>query len=272
MSKEQEVLLSVENHVATLTLNRPKKGNALTATMNELLVNYLTQLERDSDVRVIVLTGAGKFFCTGMDLSMAASSSSTEEEVEASFTKGLQVFEMLYRFPKPVIACVNGPCLGGGVGLVFTTDIRVVHQDAYFALTEVKRGIIPAIISQYIVPELGSQKTREYMLTGRRVGAREAAPFLSTVATSTEELDEQVKAYTTMLLESAPGAMRDIKRLIEGVGSGADPERAQRVRDQVVKKAYLKMMQSEEAAYGIMAFVSKKKPDWSEFVKDNAKL
>lgn len=271
MSTEQEVLLSIENHVATLTLNRPKKGNALTATMNDLLVNYLTRLEKDTDVRVIVLTGAGKFFCTGMDLSMAASSSSTEEEVEASFLKGLQVFEMLYRFPKPVIARVNGPCLGGGVGLVFTTDIRVVHQDAYFALTEVKRGIIPAIISQYIVPELGSQKTREYMLTGRRVGAREAAPFLSTIATTQEELNEQVNAYSNMLLESAPGAMRDIKQLIDAVGSGGDLRRAQKVRDQV-KIAYLKMMQSEEAAYGIMAFVTKKKPDWSTFIKDNAKL
>ena len=110
------------------------------------------------------------------------------------------------------------------------------------------------------------------MLTGRRVRTKEAAPFLSTIATTPEVLDEQVKAYSDMLLESAPGAMRDIKRLIEGVSQGGDPQRAQRVRDNVVKKAYLNMMQSEEAAYGIMAFVTKKKPDWSTFIKENAKL
>ncbi|KAF1802000.1 ClpP/crotonase-like domain-containing protein [Mucor lusitanicus] len=270
-SKEPEVLISVENHVATLTLNRPRKGNALTATMNALLLQYLAQIEKDADVRVVVLTGAGKFFCTGMDLSMAASSSSSEQDVKASFSNGLQVFETLYRFPKPVIARVNGPCLGGGVGLVFTTDIRVVHQDAYFALTEVKRGIIPAIISQYIVPELGSQKTREYMLTGRRVSAREAHPFLSTIAATPQELDQQVLSYATMLLESAPGAMANIKRLVDTVSSGGEAQRASRIRDGV-EKAYLEMMQSEEAAYGIMAFVTKQKADWSAFVKDNAKL
>lgn len=263
-----EVLLSIENHVATLTLNRPNKGNALTATMNELLLSYLDQLEKDINVRVIILTGAGKFFCTGMDLSAAASN---DNDVEASFIKGIQVFETLYRFPKPVIARINGPCLGGGVGLVFTTDIRVADQNVYFALTEVKRGIIPAIISQYIVPELGIQRTREYMLTGRRVNSIEAAPFLSKVTATTQELDEQVKVYSDMLLESAPGAMTDIKRLVETISSGAESQRAQRVRDDV-KKAYLKMMNSEEAAYGIMSFITKKKPDWSNFIKDNAKL
>lgn len=269
--QEKEVLLSISQHVATLTLNRPHKGNALTSTMNALLLDYLKQLKNDPEVRVIVLTGAGKFFCTGMDLSMAASGASTEEEVKKSFINGLQVFETLARFPKPVIARVNGPCLGGGVGLVFTTDIRVVHQDVYFALTEVKRGIIPAIISQYIVPELGSQKAREYMLTGRKVSAKEAAPYLSTLATTHEQLDEQVRVYSSMLLESAPGAMSNIKRLVDNVASGGEAERALRIREGV-EKAYLEMMQSEEAVYGIMAFITKKKADWSAFVKDNAKL
>lgn len=265
---EPEVLLSIDNHIATLTLNRPKKGNALIVIMNEVLATYLKQLEKDPEVRVVVLTGAGKFFCTRLDLSMAASNTG---DVEASFAKGVYVYELLYRFPNPVIARVNGLALGGHVGLVFTADIRVAHKDAYFALTEVKRGIIPAIISQYIVPELGSQRTREYMLTGRRVSVQEASSFLSTVANSNEQLDEQVKAYTTMLLDSAPGAMADIKRLVDTVSSGGDHQRATRVREEV-KKAYLNMMQTEEAAYGIMSFVTKKKPDWSTFVKDNAKL
>lgn len=271
MAEEQEVLISIQNNVATVTLNRPRKGNALTPTMNALLLDYLEQIEKNPEVRVVILTGAGKFFCTGMDLSMAASSGSTQEGATEGFRKGIQVFERLYRFPKPIIARVNGPCLGGGVGLVFTTDIRIAHKDVYFALTEVKRGILPAIISQYIVPEVGPQRAREYMLTGRRVGAEEAKPYLSQVAATVEQLDEQTAAYASMLLESAPGAMTNIKKLIDTIVSGNEPERAERTR-KGVESAYIEMMQSNEGAYGIMAFLSKKKPDWSAFVKDNAKL
>ncbi|RCI05221.1 hypothetical protein CU098_012584 [Rhizopus stolonifer] len=265
---EKQVLLSIENHVATLTLNRPQKGNALTGEMNALLLEYLQQIEKDKQIRVVVLTGAGKFFCTGMDLSQANAS---QGNIKRSFDQGIQVFEYFYRFPKPIIARINGPCLGGGMGLVFTSDIRVAHQDAYFALTEVKRGIIPAIISQYIVPELGPQKAREYMLTGRKVSMKEALPYLSTIATDMNQLDQQVSMYTGMLLSSAPNAMTNIKQLVDTIQKGADLKRPGRVRDSV-QEAYINMMQSEEAAYGIKAFVSKKKADWSAFINSNAKL
>lgn len=265
-SSESEVLVSIVDHVATVTLNRPKRGNALTATMNDRLLQILPELANDPSVRVLVLTGAGKYFCTGMDLS--ASGASDPEMAKAGFEKGLQVFDALYRFPKPVIARVNGPALGGGVGLVFTTDIRIAVQDAYFALTEVKRGIIPAIISQYIVPEVGSQKAREYMLTGRRVPAQEALPYLSAVVPA-DALDTRVKSYVDMLVESAPGAMADIKRLVDGAAHGADKEEHGRLQE-FVQAAYLKMMQSDEAAYGIMSFLNKQKPDWNVFLRDKS--
>ncbi|KAI8391704.1 ClpP/crotonase-like domain-containing protein [Radiomyces spectabilis] len=267
--KEEEVLVSIIDHVATVTLNRPRKGNALTASMNEKLLTILPQLAEDPQVRVLVLTGAGKYFCSGMDLS-ASGGGMDPEAIRSGFQKGLQVFDAFHRFPKPVIARVNGPALGGGVGLVFTTDIRVAVSDSYFALTEVKRGIIPAIISQYIVPELGIQKTREYMLTGRRVPATEAT-FLSKRCNTVSELDEGVRDYVTMLMESAPGAMANIKTLIDGIATGADGDRDARVKNHV-QNAYLEMMQSEEAAYGIMSFLSKKKPDWTAFLADKAKL
>lgn len=253
----QEVLLKIENNVATLTLNRPNKGNALTATMNEQLLSYLDQLKIDRNVRVIVLTGSGKFFCTGMDLSLTSNGNKLEE----SFAQGIQLYEMLYHYPKPIIARINGPCLGGGVGLVFTTDLRVAHQDAYFALTEVKRGLVPAIISQYIVPQLGTQRAKEYMLTGQRVKMESIGVD---VVASENELDCKVNDYVNMLLESAPGAMSDIKRLVHAVETGNEVERTKRIQEHV-KQAYLSMMQSEEAAYGIMSFINKKKPDWSAF-------
>lgn len=268
-TSEPEVLLSITDHVATVTLNRPRKGNALTTKMTDLLLELLPRLADDPNVRVLVLTGAGKYFCTGMDLS---ASGGDPEQVKAGFQKGLRVFDSFYRFPKPVIARINGPALGGGVGLIFTTDIRVAVQDAYVALTEAKRGVIPAIISQYIVPELGKQRTREYMLTGRRVSATEGgAHFLSAVVPSTTELDIKVRAYVDMIVDSAPGAMASIKRLIDTVATGADQNQHARVQ-QEIQEAYLKMMQSDEAAYGIASFLSKKKPDWNAYLKDKAKL
>ncbi|KAI9498620.1 ClpP/crotonase-like domain-containing protein [Zychaea mexicana] len=271
MSSEPEVLISVANHVATVTLNRPRKGNALTAGMNTILLDALPKLAVDPDVRVLVLTGSGKFFCTGMDLS-ANRGSVDPEQVKGGFFKGRQVYDLLNTFPKPVIARINGPALGGGVGLIFTADIRVAVDNAYFALTEVKRGIIPAIISQFIVPELGKHKTREYMLTGRRVPASEGAgSFLTATVSSQDELDAKVKSYIEMLVDSAPDAMADIKKLIDMVGSGGDKDQHARVQ-KGVEDAYVKMMQSDEAAYGIMSFLSKQKPDWNQFLKDKAKL
>ncbi|KAI9280000.1 ClpP/crotonase-like domain-containing protein [Sporodiniella umbellata] len=191
---------------------------------------------------------------------MDLSSSMGQENKDESFARGIEVFEALYHYPKPVIARVNGPCLGGGVGLVFTTDFRAVHQNAYFALTEVKRGLIPAIISKYIVPELGAQKSKEYMLTGRRVLPEELKSSMSALAASENELDDKVQQLARELLESAPGAMATIKRLVHTIDG--DRERSQYAQKEI-KKVFLDMVQSEEAAYGIQCFFTKQKPDWS---------
>ncbi|CAO3659168.1 unnamed protein product [Rhizopus stolonifer] len=234
-----QILLKIQDHVATLTLNRPNKGNALTAAMIDQLQSYLDQLKNNVNIRVIVLTGAGKYFCSGLDLS--TTSLSDKKIQKDAFDQGIQIFDTLYHYPKPVIARINGPCLGGGVGLVFTTDIRIAHQNAYFALSEVKRGLVPAIISQYIVPELGPHKAKEYMLTGMRVSASELHGEL----------------LYNLLLESAPGAMASIKRLVYVIGEN-DPQKSKHVKD-----TFLQMMKSKEAAYGIQSFMSEKRPDWS---------
>ncbi|KAI8069596.1 enoyl-CoA hydratase/isomerase [Gongronella butleri] len=268
MSDEQQILLDIKNHVATVTLNRPKRGNAFTEVMTQALFDELPKLAADPNVRVLVLTGAGKYFCTGMDLSLNRGGADPDS-LKKGFVKALQAFDMLYRFPKPVIARVNGPAFGGGVGLLFTADIRVAVDDAFFALTEVKRGLIPAIISQYIVPEVGAHKAREYMLTGRKVSAAEST-FLDRKVPAAQ-LDQAVQHYVDMLVDSAPGAMANIKRLVHDVAGHADAEKDKRVQA-VVERGYLHMMQSDEAVFGITAFMNKQKPDWNQFLKDQAKL
>lgn len=265
---ERQIIVTIANNVATLTLNRPKRGNSLTPQMNDEILEVLPKLAADPEVRVLVLTGAGKYFCTGMDLS--GGGGLDPETVKQGFAKGLLVFDAFYRFPKPVIARVNGPCYGGGIGLVFTTDIRVATKDVFFALTEVKRGIIPAIISQYIVPEVGPQKAKEYMLTGRKVHMDEAT-FINKKVNTVDELDNAVKEYVDSLVDSAPGAMANIKRLVDGVYHGASKERLESIKHHV-EGAYLEMMQSDESVFGISAFLSKEKPDWNQFLKDKAKL
>ncbi|OAD75089.1 hypothetical protein PHYBLDRAFT_167409 [Phycomyces blakesleeanus NRRL 1555(-)] len=276
---QSEILYSLSNGVATITLNRPSRGNALTLAMNQAILNLLPVLASDPTVRVLILTGAGRYFCTGMDLGAAINigannsphSPSKQQEHNPSngFQAGLDVFDALYRFPKPLIARINGPCLGGGVGLVFVADIRIATNTAYFALTEVKRGIVPAIISQYLVPELGSLRAREYMLTGRQISTTEAH-FLSAVVPQ-DQLDTKVQAYCQMLISSAPQAMADIKQLIHTVASRANPTNDDNVRLEV-NKVYTNMMQSDEAAYGIQAFLNKQTPDWTAYLKKKSKL
>ncbi|KAJ3075193.1 hypothetical protein HDU98_008919 [Podochytrium sp. JEL0797] len=137
---------STTGPVLTLSLNNPKRANALTSQMCNQLLEALDAAEKDPSVRVVVLTGEGKYFSAGMDLARASDGSN------APFDAAMAVFRRIKDFPKPTIGRVNGPALGGGVGLLFSTDIRIAVDHAFIQLAEVKRGLIPAIISLVIVP------------------------------------------------------------------------------------------------------------------------
>jgi 1,4-dihydroxy-2-naphthoyl-CoA synthase len=154
----KEVKVSVANHVATITLFRPHRGNSITPSMGKEVLDALTRIEESREIHVLILTGSGSVFCTGMDLSGARDNS----DFDAS-----AFFERLKSFPKPIVCQVNGPAMGGGMGLVFVTDIRISLKKAHFSFPEVKRGVIPALISSYIVPQLGPYLSTQYMLTGR---------------------------------------------------------------------------------------------------------
>jgi methylglutaconyl-CoA hydratase len=251
------------NNVALITLNRPQYGNALTSAMVDELIKAFQELTQDSSIRVIILTGSGKYFCTGLDLA----TDQTSTDLESMFLKGVHLFETIKNSKKPVIAQINGPAFGGGVGLVFTTDVRVMTRNSYLSFPEVKRGLVPAIISLYIVPEIGRFRANQYMLTGEKISAEEAlrGNFITCVVDNDKQLKETVNTYVNELLSSAPNAMASIKSLVSVVGSST----SEIEKTKYVKNVFLKMMKSEESAYGIQAFSQKKKPDWSKF---NSKL
>ncbi|KAF9178638.1 EnoyL-CoA hydratase [Haplosporangium sp. Z 767] len=257
---EKEVLYSQQGAVATITLNRPKRGNALSGPMVNQFVDILNLATNDPTVRVIVVTGNGKYFCTGMDLTPQDDTPSASDPVAATQS----MFTALSRCPKPTVARMNGPALGGGVGIVFSCNFRIVHSSAYFSMPEVHRGLIPALISEVIVPQLGAFRSKQYMLSGERVPAHEAyrVGFVTAVAEDMEALDKKVKDYVELLLQGGPGAMRDVKQLVEAVDSrGGDTK----VVPAYVRDAFGKMITSEEAAHGIGAFASREKPNWDEF-------
>ncbi|KAF9969621.1 EnoyL-CoA hydratase [Actinomortierella ambigua] len=271
---EQEVLYSVQDAVATITLNRPKRGNALSGDMVTLFTSILQRAIDDPAVRVIVVTGSGKYFCTGMDLTNGGIASNANNaylgDDKKDAPKGMtsvapSLFQALRNAPKPTIAKINGPALGGGVGIVFACNIRVVHPSAYFSMPESHRGLIPAMISEVIVPQLGPFLSKQYMLTGERIPADEAlrVGFVSAVVGKEDgALDKKTQEYLDLLLQAGPGAMRDIKTLVDVVdGRGGNPE----IASNYVREAFVKMITSEEAAHGISAFASREKPNWSDF-------
>ncbi|KAF8921744.1 EnoyL-CoA hydratase [Dissophora ornata] len=264
---EKEVLYARQGAVATITLNRPKRGNALSGPMVNQFVDILNSAIDDPAVRVIIVTGNGKYFCTGMDLTPQGDTPSASDPVAVTQT----MFTTLARCPKPTVARLNGPALGGGVGIVFACNFRIVHQAAYFSMPEVHRGLIPALISEVIVPQLGAFRSKQYMLSGERVSSQEAyrVGFVTAVAEDEETLDKKVKEYVGLLLQSGPGAMRDVKMLVDAVDlRGGD----QKAVAGYVREAFGKMITSEEAAHGISAFASREKPNWDEFSLGSEKL
>ncbi|KAG0342160.1 EnoyL-CoA hydratase [Podila humilis] len=263
---EKEILYTQQGAVATITLNRPKRGNALSGPMAAQFVEAINRAVDDSTVRVIIITGNGKYFCTGMDLTSQASNDDDSFTATDSVTTSQNMFTTLAKCPKPTIARVNGPALGGGVGFVFACNFRIVHPSAYFSMPEVHRGLIPALISEIIVPQLGAFRSKQYMLTGERIPAAEAyrVGFVTSVADPQDEgsLDKKVQECVNMLSLSGPGAMRDIKNLIDEVDARGGEKGAV---TSTVREAFNKMITSEEAAHGIGAFASREKPNWDEF-------
>ena len=245
--------------VARVWLDRPEQHNALSADVLAAIAENFHTLAHDRAVRVVVLGGRGPSFCAGADLNaMKAAAHATFDQnlEEAKHLAGL--FAAIADFPKPVIARVHGNVLGGGVGLVCACDIVVSSDDARFGLTEVRLGILPAIISPYVIRRLGDARARELMLTGERFDAATALRvMLVHHVVPAAGLDAKVEERVKALLDGAPAAQTRIKLLLERWGEvGWEEYRA------ALPRTLAEVRSGEEAREGLGAFFEKRKPGW----------
>jgi methylglutaconyl-CoA hydratase len=247
--------------IARLTLDRPDKRNALDrATILELTA-ALERCGRDPDVRVVLLTGAGGTFCAGADLAEMQSQRSAPEEANRADAERLAaLLGTLNALPKPTLARVNGDGYGGALGLLGACDIVVACANAKFAFTEVRLGIIPAVISPFVVAKMGAGAARRYMLSAETITAEQLRALgLVHEVTSAEDLDPACERLLAALLRGAPGAQAEAKRLIADVAaSPRDP--AATSREMAQRLAALRVL--PEAQEGFEAFFAKRKPKW----------
>jgi methylglutaconyl-CoA hydratase len=246
--------------VATVTLNRPDKHNALDgATMRELHA-ALSAVESNSAVRVVVLTGAGASFCAGADIAHMRSmmGASEQQNVEDALLLA-RCLRTLDELDRPVIARVNGNVFGGGVGLVACADIAIGVTGAKFALTEVRLGIVPAAISPYVVAAIGQRQARRLFLTAAPFDASEAHRLgLLHFTASSELLDAAVDDQVNLILRGGPEALRAAKKLVRRVTHFTD-------RDAVgeeTARLLARLRVSPEGREGLSAFLERRKPGW----------
>ncbi|HET6843047.1 MAG TPA: enoyl-CoA hydratase-related protein [Candidatus Angelobacter sp.] len=245
--------------VATITLNRADKRNAISY---ELIDDLLAALKRaaQSPAQVVILTGAGKAFCAGMDLEnlQQLAGRTHEQNLRDSETMGM-LFRTLYDFPKPTIAAVNGAAVAGGTGLATLCDFTLAVPEAKFGYTEVRIGFVPAIVSGFLITNIGEKRARDLLLTGRIFSAQEAHTLgLVNEIVAPEQLLLRANELAAQLMENSPASLRATKSLLSGF---AREEMDRRVQLAVRENAAIR--QTADFKEGIASFLEKRKPAWT---------
>jgi len=253
------VQLRYEGRVATLTLNRPEKRNAISFELIDDLVRALDEAAK-SDAIVLIVTGAGKAFCSGMDLDnlKALLGRTTEQNLQDSQTMA-QLFRSLYEFPKVTIAAVNGPAIAGGTGLALLCDFTLAVPDAKFGYTEVRIGFVPAIVSTFLLRQVGEKQARDLLLTGRIFGAQEAARMgLINEIVPAETLMARARELAALLMENSASSLRATKQLLT---DHARMELDAHIEAAVRENAAIR--RTADFREGIASFLEKRKPAWT---------
>ena len=246
---------------AWLWLNRPELRNALNGELQDFLWRAFEEIERDKDTRVVVLAGRGVAFCAGGDLSrMEQASKMTKARSKTEAGRFAALLYRMYTFPKPLIARVHGAAFAGGMGLAAACDLVVAAEEAEFCLPEVRIGLVPAMISPYIVRGLGEQQARRYVLTGERLPAREAHRIgFAPECVPATELDACVEKLVKQLAQCGPGALARSKGLLRKVAKAPISPRLGLETARVLAETRA----GDEAREGIRSFLEKRRPKWS---------
>jgi methylglutaconyl-CoA hydratase len=258
------VLRLQEGAVARVVLARPEARNAFDDALIEELTRVFSDAAADPRTRVVVLSGEGPVFCAGADIAwMRKAGGYSREENEADAEKMARMLRAIDSCPKPVIALAHGAAIGGGVGLVAAADIALAAEGTVFSLSEVRLGILPSVISPYVLRAIGPRQARELFLTGDRFDAREALRIgLVHAVVPREELDPAGRKKIESLLSSGPEAVAVAKRLIEEV-TGKNPGEVMALTARTIAERRA----SPEAKEGLTAFLEKRAPSWAPQTK-----
>ncbi len=260
MSEYRTIEVHRQDGVVTIWLNRPEVRNAF----NEVMLTELTQAfdsvaQSFPEARVVVLSGRGSCFCAGADLNWM------RDTVRYSYAENLKdaglvsnCMYSLYSLPQPTIARVNGPAIGGGMGLVTACDIAIAQSEALFSLSEVRIGLVPACISPYVLKKIGEGRCRELFLTGERISATSALQAgLVNQVVPLAQLDEAVQRLVHTLLANGPEAMATCKKLLQTVAETGLTE-ARPYTAEVIARLRV----GPEAQEGMSAFLEHRAPNW----------
>ena len=248
--------------IVTLTLDRPEAKNALSAALVARITESFESLAGDATVRAIVLTGAGDVFCAGADIGeMRAAGQAPPEQNEADSRRFARMLECIERQPQPTVALVNGAAYGGAVGLVAACDIALAVTDARFALSEVRLGLVPAMISPYVIRAIGTREARRWFLTGEAMDAATALRIgLVHETAAAGDLGAAADGILRALLAGAPGAQSEIKRLVRHATGRSDAGDDTMLAD--TARWIARVRAGAEAREGLTAFLERRKPGW----------
>ena len=247
-----------DRDIVTLTLNRPDKHNTLNAGLIDALVDYFEEFYEKPAARVVIITGAGESFCSGADLNeMLSMSKVSEDENRQDAIRLASLMNTIYSLPVPTIARINGPALGGGMGIIACCDFAIAAENTYFVFNELRLGLLPAIIAPYLINAIGVRAAKQFFLCASRISANQAYyTGLVTQLADHDSLDTAVMECANNLLLSGPEAINECKRFIDHLVP-IDSYTIQHTADLIAR-----LRVSPEGQEGISAFVEKRKPRW----------
>src|ERR1019366_6185709 len=251
--------LAYDGPLALVTLNRPDKRNAISYELIEDILRALQEVAA-SPAQILILTGAGKAFCSGMDLdNLRSITGRSEDENRTDSETMARLFRTLYEFPKVTIAAVNGPAVAGGCGLATLCDFTLASTEASFGYTEVRIGFIPAIVSTFLLRQVGEKQARDLLLTGRIIGAEEAVRIgLANEVVAPDRLLARAREFAATLLRNSPASLLATKRLLQKYSSR---ELDEQIAAAVEENARIRT--TADFREGVASFLEKRGPRWT---------